>query len=431
MSAPVPPRPVAVVAALAAAVASGVPIGPAVAPGGAWLPRASAQSRSVAGADGGAAPGEDAESGSEGETGDGEATVPIGVVAARDPGLLAVALAAAREVGGARFRGERLGLEGRPGTPREAAAARRRAISARAAEVRRRYFEADFLGCLATLGRPDAQVERALDLGEREAAAALAVFGAGCALGAGDEASARDRLRFLVTAELDPAPLARVAPELQALAEEVTAAGMARARRPVAIDSDPDRARVIVDGRPAGCETPCRRDLLVGPHRLRLERLGRVPRRSSLDVPPPPPGGGDGAPVALVLALDPAPAALVRDQLDDRVADGARLDGPALAQAASEAFGARVAVFVWREDGRVFAAIYDRGLGRVVARTSDASAPVAVRAAVSEWRGVVTPRPLVAEPWFWGSVVGAAVAVGLTVFFVTRPERERFDVVLP
>jgi len=359
-------------------------------------------------------------SSSAGAAGDPDGDRPLGVVMARDLALTTVVLGAAREVGGARWRGQTLDAPSDE-AGEDAAAAVREA----AAAVRRLYFEADFLGCLARLGAPEARVTSALDAGDREAASTLAVFGAGCALGAGDEASARRRLRWVGAAELDPGPLAEVAPELQALAEEVAA--QAAGARPVAlaVRSVPPDAAVVVDARDAGCRTPCERTLPAGPHRIELSRVGRAPRQVDVD------GAALDEPAVLELALDPAPAELVRRQLRRLAEDGEALDAPPVLAAAAEGFGARVVAYAWRDQGRVFVAVYDRGLDRLVARASDPAAPVAGRAAVREWLGVVTPTPLRRDPLFWLSVVGAAAAVGVAVFFLTRPDEERFDVVVP
>jgi len=290
--------------------------------------------------------------------------------------------------------------------------------------LERAYLEADFLRCLTLLQSPALDADRVLDTGQRAATGRLLVLSAACAHGAGDVGLARILLERVYVLELNPeAALRRTTPELQTIAEEERAAILGSPRPRVQLRSRPSGARVIVDGRLVCPTTPCSIEPPAGDHAIRLEHLGYAPRteRRVLDQPE-----------ELTLALDEASEAVGRDQLARALGDGADPGTADFMRTAALVYGARVVLLLWRGEGRSRAAIYDRALGRVVARTQlRGSAEVAAAAVLREWQGVALPTPLVRNPWFWAGTLGAAALVGVATWLAVRPRNEQHNLSFP
>src|SRR5437764_9813791 len=158
-----------------------------------------------------------------------------------------------------------------------------RAISAQMAHAEhdalaRNYREADFLRCLPRVGQaldPDDLLQR----GHRAEAAQAGTLAAACALGAGDEARARDLLRRLSVRELvEPGLLRETTPAFQRLADEERQAAQRRGWVAVDVRSEPDGASIDVNGVARCAAAPCRVHLLRGEHVLVAKKLGRRTR---------------------------------------------------------------------------------------------------------------------------------------------------------
>lgn len=284
--------------------------------------------------------------------------------------------------------------------------------------LKRHYLDADFFGCLSALHASELSQRTLLERELAGAAATAAVLGAACALGAGDADLARRLLQPALVAELDlHEALAITTPELQALAEDLRATVTQPARVTLTIVSQPPEATITVDGYRRCPRSPCRVNVLPGTHHISAIALGHDRRSLEEAVP-------EARTVSL--SLDAGSAAEARRQLGNALAQGVPPDRADFANTLSQAFGVRVVTVVYRDGNRIQTALFDHGLGRVVARSSVdtlSSAGTAVSAAISEWRGQIEPTPVLEEPWFWIGVGAAAVAAAtVSIFLLTPPE---------
>jgi len=135
----------------------------------------------------------------------------------------------------------------------------------------------------------------------------------------------------------------------------------------------------------------------------------------------------------IALAMDPAPAPLVRDQIARALANGVSPGDASIARAAATGFEARVVVLVWQSRTQVRALVWDRARDRAIARTVVPRAngeAMAVTQVIEEWRGVTEPTPLSSQPLFWiGLGAAAALAGVVTYLLVGLPEDNRYDIV--
>lgn len=344
-----------------------------------------------------------------------ETARPEGVVLVVGDTAGEAALVGARRAGGGRFRG--IAIRARaPEAPR--------APTAELEGLRAAYLEADFLRCLSRLQSEALDADDLLAAGLRAAATTSLVFGAACAFGAGDESLARARLERASAAELDvAADLAVTNPDFQRLAESVRAAVVGRERVRLRVTSDPTGARVHLDGRRQDClATPCELTVVPGRHVLGLTHPGHAPRVVSQSIE---------ADAQLGFALDGAAPGTVSAQIEAALTEGAEPDDPVLARAASLAYGARLLVVVFEDEGRTTATAFDRSRDAVVARVTvrGRDAETAAHAVVREWRGLTEPTPIARNPWFWIGTAGAAAVTGLSMWLLLRPAPEQHDLV--
>ncbi len=349
------------------------------------------------------------------------AETPVGVVLAVDEELsLDEATAAARRAGGAQWRGTR--LQAVRHVARDASGPSDAVLD----EMRNAYLEADFLRCLARAQR--FAPEDVLASGAPTRAVALLTFGAACAHGAEEAATAERWARWLLAAGLEgQAPLEVTSADFQRYVDALRQ--QLGPRRTVRIVTRPARARLRLDGRTQRCSSaPCTARLRPGPHLLQASALGHRTRRLVFEVAAAPEPDEQ-----LVVALDPAPAEEVRGQLLEALRSGSRPDDPRWMAAAADAEGARVLLVLWQRDERLHAAVYDASLGR---RAAHASVPrergvrAVVLAAIETWRGLVEPRPVWKSPWFWVGTVGTALVTGLLTWAALRPAEKRYDLVV-
>ena len=296
--------------------------------------------------------------------------------------------------------------------------------------VARAYREADFLRCLAhTEGRLEADV--LLRLGRHADASRAGTLAAACALGAGDEQGARALLRRLAARDLVDADVVRqTTPGFQRIADEERAAAHRRGSVAVEVRTEPEGARVLVNGIARCPAAPCRVHLLRGEHHLIADKLG-YRRRIVTPVA--------DADATVRVVLEPASADETRQQLTDALAAGADPSAAEITRATASAFGAGLLVLVWARQWQVHAAAYHVGGGALthVAFNGPQAMPRAVAAALHEWR-VATPGG-VGRRWspatfrellFW-AVAGAVTLAGAALAFVRQRLRGvRRDVAL-
>ena len=285
--------------------------------------------------------------------------------------------------------------------------------------VARAYREADFLRCLAhTEARLEA--DTLLRLGRHAEAARAGTLGAACALGAGDEREARALLRRLSARDLvDADVLRQTTPAFQRIADEERAAAHLRGSVSVEVRTEPEGARVLVNGIARCPAAPCRVRLLRGEHHLIADKLGY--RRRVLT----PVADGDAT---VRVVLEPASADETRQQLTAALAAGADPSAAEIPRATASAFGAGLLVLVWAREWQVHAAAYhvDGGALTHVAFDGPQAMPRAVAAALHGWR-VATPGvsgrrwPLATsrELLFW-TVASAVVLGGAALAFVRQ-----------
>lgn len=306
------------------------------------------------------------------------------------------ALRSARSAGGATWRAER--LTGHPAPEIEPPTA---ALEA----VREAWESAQFQRCLALVQGPELRLERLLGNGWRELAARAQVYAAGCARPV-DPDGARQRLVRAASARLPigDAAAATEHPPIIALADEASAAAAARGSVSVRLVSQPEGARVMVDGGAQRCaRAPCELAMPPGEHVFTFASLGHSSRTVLRPIET------DGLEVAV--ALDPASSDALRQQLAHAIAR--RQDPQSLLELASDALGATVVVLAWEHDRGASAALLDRREeGVEPSRMDETEIGEAVRSAVSEWRARVEPFDPI--PWIVGTSVGLVV-VGAVV----------------
>lgn len=321
-------------------------------------------------------------------------------------------LEGAAEAGGANWRGENV-------TPR--AAVPSAAPDAEIDELRASWTDADFSSCLAKARAEALDPARLFKRGHRDAAAAVLVLSAGCALGAGDRELAASFLTRAIHAELDIAPLVgAMTMDIQRVAEELIAAAQRTPRVTLSIQTVPADAVVSIDGRSCPA-SPCVMELLPGEHVVVGRRIGHLPRVQPMVVTEN---------ETRVLTLDPAAPDMQRQQLEQGLAADLSPADVNVLRTASSAFGTPLLVTAWQRGDGYRLALFDRRLGEqgslVAQARSDGSPDALQRSAhrlVDEWRDL-QPRSILRSPWFW---IGAALIVGgavsAAVLLSREPER--------
>ncbi len=155
----------------------------------------------------------------------------------------------------------------------------------RLASAREHYIAADFDACQRELQGEG--LETAL-LGDnrRTTASRVLLWRIACHVGAAQtEPAQRVALRFAVYDLEVPQDVEAVTPEVEALLGRSLGDVGQQARATLALRSEPSRAAVAIDGRPAACSTPCELDLPPGEHVVRLHTAGTQPVVRRLRLP--------------------------------------------------------------------------------------------------------------------------------------------------
>jgi len=284
-------------------------------------------------------------------------------------------------------------------------------------DARRAYISAEFDRCLSGLA-DDTVLHRILARGGRQRVARVLFWRVACRVGAGDEpGAARDAARF---AELGLA----VPPDVDAATPDVEAALVAALRQ---VERAPRvgcevqsnvRAVVMIDGRAAGCQTPCTVDLVPGDHVVSGAADGAVPNWQLVRVL------DDGATVSL--DLEEAPPDLAARQWTARWAERQDIDAAASVTLLARATRARRLVLLRVVAGGLEGVFTVDGV--VAARASQESANLTesthelMRELLIEG-GVMEPAPgLVESPWLWIAVGVAAIgAAAVTAALLYDP----------
>jgi hypothetical protein len=284
----------------------------------------------------------------------------------------------------------------------------------RIAAARKAYVSADFSHCLEQVD-DDAVVYDALAEQQRAMAALVLLWRAACEVGANRLPAAQRAALELAVLHLEvPPEVGQVSPEVEAVLAKAQkqAAQLAPARLEVTASGD---AAVELDGRPAGCTTPCTLDVLEGSHVVRVTEEGKEPAMRPVRV--------EGKKATAAFELQPAAPELAAAQWTARYAQSADFDGPRSAKLLSTALRTSRLVMLTVEEGR-------SGRQQALLAVDGAVTARAERngALASELPGLlddllvrgqlVEATPLYKRPLFWIAVVGAAVIAGTVTALV-------------
>lgn len=344
---------------------------------------------------------------------------PFGVVIAVGDIEMKPLLSAARTVGGARWRSERVVP---PKSSTEDPSGKE------VAALRRAYYDADFLGCLSLLQLPELRLELLMERGQRRAASQVAFLAAACAHGARDPKLTRVLLRRALLRELEPpSDLQGLRPDFLGLLEQMRKQVSSLSRVALVMRSEPPGAEVLIDGGTHQCErTPCTRNVFPGEHVVTLRHFGFAPRvirhsaaRNS----------------EMQATLDEARPAEARKQLAQASGSTEALGGEPFYRVAATAYGAPVVAAMWRDRaGRGRCMVYDRRVQRIVANVTAQGDPKgleqALRMALIEWQGEISP-PFYKRPLFYVGVAGAVVVTAIVTYFLLRKTDTQHELYFP
>lgn len=331
---------------------------------------------------------------------------PSGLVVARDPDALEGALEAARESASARWEGQLVSPPARGEAPAPTAA-----LDA--------YFEGEYVSCLEESARPALQVERLLADGHRRVAGVVLAVRAACLERLHESERSRAVLRQLLVQELVTDEVdALLRGDLHQLLEGLRSELDEEPRVRVRVRSEPAGARVIVDGGSLSCDaTPCVLLLRRGAHHFRVERPGWRRERGMRTL--------DAELASLDFSLGRPSMEESRTALSGTLAAEPEVT-PDLLRDVSQAWGRRLVLSVWRREGAVAAALYDRSRDAMVTGVEPdgpGAVGLAVDQAIREWTGAGAPP---VWPWIVGGgaalVVLTVVAVVLGVSLQPEPE---------
>ncbi|MCB9598104.1 MAG: PEGA domain-containing protein [Sandaracinaceae bacterium] len=301
----------------------------------------------------------------------------------------------------------------------EDAAPRAPAHDPRIAAAREAYVNAEFDRCLELL-RDDAPVHAELGQGRRRAAARWLFWRIACRVGLADPSAAEDAARFATFGMDLPADVAAASPEVERALGVALDAAAAAPRVSVALTSTPP-ARVAVDGRAPGCQTPCTLDLAAGDHVVTWSAPGFEPSwrlvRAAADAP------------VTTVALAEATPELAARQWAARFVGRGEHDSTASMELLSRAVRARrlALVRVEREGPRarlravlsLDGAVAARG-ERLVDGSLEAGTWELLRDLLVEGGVVERAAPVVESPWFWiGIAAGVVLAGTVTAVLLT------------
>jgi hypothetical protein len=269
--------------------------------------------------------------------------------------------------------------------------------------------EPSFDACRAAVDAID--IPALLGAGKRELAARVLVWRTACAWAALDRAGAGVHAAQLASFGLElPSDARVVTPDVEQLLGRAIADAGRTARVPLRVEG-PRGARLVVDGKPAGCALPCTTDAVPGDHVVAAIADGLTPAWRVARVP------ADGA---VTLTAAPASPELAAAQWQARrergfpAADDAGL--ALLARAAGDARVAYVAAGARVSGGFVVD-------GAVKARVTRADGDVVGLVRDLAIRGDVLPAPpLYKQPRFWIATAAVAViAASVTAAIVFQP----------
>jgi hypothetical protein len=288
------------------------------------------------------------------------------------------------------------------------------------ARARTAYVETlDMPGCIEALSPPSLVID-ALARGDRDGAARALTYLCACHLAAGDIAAAERTAERLGVLGLAVPDADAISPRAESVLANAAARAAEAARAPIAVGTIPAAARILVDGRDAGCTTPCAIELAPGAHVLAFSLDGHDDTHVVARAP------GD----AVEVELRPASPERAARQWRERHS-GAPDSWGSLRLLMTAVRDRRVALLTGIPSGDTYLLRASLAIGserplrveRSAARaTLDESARAALRDLLTR-AGVIPPRPIHEEPLFWIAIAAAAgLAAGITAGLSWEPE---------
>lgn len=296
----------------------------------------------------------------------------------------------------------------------------------RVAEQQQAYFEADFEKCRQITQSAELRVESLVEEGRRDLARQSLVIGAACLQALRQNEEAASRLRLLLSMGLDDeASWEGTRPELKRLLERERAL-LARGPKPVLhleLPFPPDQ--ITVDGKRQHCqERQCSLVLPPGAHFVVIHSLSQVSWQRWLNLEKD---------TDLRVSFAPASSELLRSQLEKLDLSVYALSTRALGNIA-KTFEVSEITIVWRNESQLWG-LYYRGEGKALVRkTSTYMREGAESMLFAQLRDDMASRQRKKRlrPLLWaGIATAAALAAGLTTYFVVRGDDNRHDLIFP
>ncbi len=291
------------------------------------------------------------------------------------------------------------------------------------AAARVAYIASEPEQCLAKL---DVDTGALLAAGRRTLAARVLLWRFACRVGADERSEAERIARQFAVFGLDvPPDVGETNPEVEILLSRIMGDVAGTPRESVEIDAAARGARIAIDGRSAGCVTPCTIDLPPGDHVVRIDADGFAPAWRVVRVKP---GENRHA-----FELTRASPDRVARQWTSRYADSPAIDGVSSMRLLARAVRGRRVVLLAAHRGQRRS--YLRGVlavdGDVLARAErhagaaeqlPNTAPGLMRELLVRGKVVASGPPLHKRPVFWVAVgIGAAVAAAITGVMLYEP----------
>ncbi|MEM7154249.1 MAG: PEGA domain-containing protein [Myxococcota bacterium] len=307
--------------------------------------------------------------------------------------------------------------------PLPAVAVPRLGFEDRLATARARYIEADFEGCQQALVGESLETTLLGD-NRRTTVSRLLLWRLACYVGAAQTERAERVAEHFAVYDLEiPSDVEAVTPEVEAVLGRAMVTVSQRAPATLALQTEPSRATVSVDGRPSSCTSPCDLDLPAGDHVVRVHATGSQPLVQRIKVP--------ATGTTETLTLTPAPPVEVARQWSTRYAGSPAIDSAHSVRLLARAVRAQRLLLVTAEGDqgvelRGVLAIDDRIAARTERQAAHEELPTVAPALLEDLlvQGEVLapPKPLVRRWGFWLAIgLTAAGAAGITAIVLQQP----------
>lgn len=295
---------------------------------------------------------------------------------------------------------------------------------ARLAELEEAYYAANFARCREVERDPDLRLDHLLTQGWRERAGRKLLLAAACALAMEDRTRSAQHLRQLVTLALHPSTsLAGTSPELKGMLDHERRSLAGRASKTLALRLSERADRVAIDGKEVECTQPkCSFELAPGRHFVHATALARASWQGWVDLE-------RTSSISIFFARMSADE--VQMQLAGKRPGAAIVDTPYGLPRVAASFDAERAIVLWREGSSLYGMAYREDSRPKIRRAQVAEGAEGLLLALLQVQEGERKK-LVRRRWILAGVgAAAAVAAGLTAFFLLRPSEPRRDFVFP